>query len=353
MPKEIRIAGAGLAGLVAGINLAREGYRVQIMEARPRIGGDMRYADSTLMDPEALKSFSGIDIRQALEPWTHTRVWAYGKKYEFPMPGRVPAFSFERGCAEMSLDNLLCRQALEAGVEIEFGRRLGKEELRELPPGSIIATGLNREAFEALDIPSRPFFAHMGTGEAAPDRPGVIVYFDEFTREYGYYFQSQQGSAGALVFSMHRTLVDSEKAAFRQALAKNDGIELDNWNDGIAGWGAWPMVNPRNLRLRQGDKLLAGTVAGAISPVLLFGVNGALVSGKIAALAVTDPDLARKEFRRLAPLYYPQWAFRKLREYAPHAVLKPLIQTVLATYDPALFPWMMMFALWPPGMKGK
>ncbi len=351
MAKEINIVGAGLAGLVAGINLAREGYGVKISEARPRIGGDMRYADSTLMDPEKLKAFAGIDIREVLEPWTYTRVWGYGKKYEFPMPSRVPAYTCERGCDEMSLDNHLYRAARDAGVEIEFGRRLSKEELRELPPGSIVATGLNREAFEAMDLPSRPFFAHMGTGQSDPSRPGVIVYFDEFTREYGYYFQSERGSAGALVFSMHRTLVDSEKEAFRRKLRENDGIELDNWNDGIAGWGAWPMVTPRNLRLRQGDVILGGTAAGAISPILLFGVNGALVSGKIAALAATDPAAAQREFKRLAPLYYPQYAFRKLREFAPIPVLKPIVRAVLATYDPNLFPWLMLFALWPPGLR--
>ncbi len=353
MSKDINIVGAGLAGLVAGTNLARAGFNVKISEAKPNIGGDMRYADSTLMHAETLEAFTGVALRDVLEPWTYTRVWAYGKRYEFPMPARSQSFTCERGCGEMSLDNHLYRQALDAGVDVEFGHRLSKEELQDLPPGSIVATGLNRAAFEALDIACRPFFAHMGTGEADPDRPGVIVYFDEFTREYGYYFQSQQGSAGALVFGMHRTLMDAEKAAFRRKLKENDGVEFTNWNDGIAAWGAWPMVNPRNLRLRQGGKILAGTAAGAISPVLLFGVNGALASGKIAALAVTDPDAASREFKRIAPLYYPQFAFRKLREFAPHAVLRPLIQTVLATYDPDLFPWLLLFALWPPGLKVK
>ncbi len=349
MAKEIRIAGAGLAGLVAGINLARQGFRVKISEAREKIGGDLRYADSSLMDPALLKDRLGIEVEQALEPWTYTRVWAYGKRYEFDNPRGVQGFTVERGCGESSLENALYRQALDAGVEIELGRKLSKQELKELPDGSIIATGLDREAFEAMGIPSRPFFCHMTTGTADAERPGVIVYLDRFTREFGYYFQAN-GAAGALVFSVQRPLVDAEKQEFKSKLLANDGVDFTGWNDGIAGWAAWPLATWHNLELERSGRILAGTLAGVISPILLFGVNGALISGKIAALAVTDKDAARREFKHIAPLYYPQFAFRKLREYAPHAFLKPLIRTILSTYDPNLFPWLMMFALWPPGL---
>ncbi len=352
MAKEVRIAGAGLAGLVAGINLARAGFRVKINEARPNIGGEMRYADSTLMDPALLKDRLGVTVDEALEPWTYTRVWAYGRRYEFPNPRGVTGFTVERGGGESSLENVLYRQALDAGVEIELGRKLSKQELVELPPGSIIATGLDREAFEAMDIPCRPFFCQMTTGAGDPSRPGVIVYLDRFTREFGYYFQAH-GAAGALVFSVQRPLVDSDKGEFRRKLKENDGVDFSGWNDGIASWAAWPLATWRNLSLTQNDKILAGTLAGVISPILLFGVNGALISGKIAALAITDRDAAAREFKRIAPLYYPQFAFRKLREYAPHALLKPLIQTIMSTYDPNRFPWLMMFALWPPGLHGE
>ncbi len=350
MAGEVQIVGAGLAGLVAGINLARQGFCVKVREARPKIGGDLRYADSTLMNPARLERELGVHVDDALEPWNYTRAWAYGKKYEFPHPKGVTGFTVERGGGEASLENILYRQALDAGVEIELGCRLTKQEIKELPSGSIIATGLNRESFEAMDVPCRPFFCHMTTGTGDVSRPGVIVYFDRFTREFGYYFQAH-GAAGALVFSVQRPLTDGEKDEFRSKLSANDGVDFTGWNDTVANWAAWPLATWRNLRLWSGDKILAGTLAGAISPVLLFGVNGALVSGRIAALAVTDPNAAMREFKRIAPLYYPQFAFRKLREYAPHAILRPLIRTVLSTYDPDLFPWLMLFALWPPGLR--
>ena len=350
MAKEIEIVGAGLAGLVAGINLARQGFKVRIYDGRKYMGGDLSYADSTLLDLPALKAELGVNVEEALEPWTLTRAWVYGRKYEFGLPRGVEGFTVERGKGEASLENALYRQAQEAGVEVQLGSRLSKQEIIELPPGSIVATGLDREAFEAMDLPCRPFFCHMATGRGDPSRPGVIIYFDRFTREFGYYFQRGE-AAGALVFSVQRPLTDGEKEEFKRKLADNDGVEFDNWNDSVASYAAWPLGSWNNMQLVRHDKILAGTLAGLVSPVLLFGVNGALVSGRIAALAVTDKDRALREFKRLAPLYYPQFVFRKFREYAPHGVLKPLVQSILSTYDPDVFPYLMLFALWPPGLK--
>jgi flavin-dependent dehydrogenase len=201
-----------------------------------------------------------------------------------------------------------------------------------------------------MDLPCRPFFCHMATGRGDPSRPGVIIYLDGFTHEFGYYFQKGE-VAGALVFSVQRPLTDGEKEEFKAKLAEGDGIEFDSWGDRVASWAAWPLGRWRNQRLFQGDKILAGTLAGVISPVLLFGVNGALVSGKIAAAAVTDRDAALREFRRLTPLYWPQFAFRKCREYLPHAVMKPLTRAILFTYYPDSFPYGVLFALPPPGYR--
>lgn len=350
MSKRVEIVGAGLAGLTAGINLARRGFEVMVHEAKEQMGGDLSYADSTLMDVPALRRELGVEVEEALEPWTLTRAWAYGKKYEFGLPRGVEGYTVERGKGEHSLENVLYRQALAEGVEVRLGSRLSKREMKELPPGSIVATGLDREAFEAMDLPCRPFFCHMATGRGDPSRPSVIIYLDSFTREFGYYFQRGE-AAGALVFSVQRPLTDGEKEEFRRKLAEGDGIEFESWNDAVASWAAWPLGSWSNRRLLRGDLVLAGTLAGLVSPVLLFGVNGALVSGKIAALAVSDRDAALREFRRLAPLYWPQFAFRKLREYAPHAALKPLVRAILSTYHPDLFPYAMLFALWPPGYR--
>lgn len=348
MSRKVEVVGAGLAGLTAALCLARRGYRVTVYEGKERVGGDMSYADSTLLDLEAVRSTLGLEVEEAVEPWTVTRAWAYGRRYEFGLPRGVEGYTAERGKGEHSLDNVLYRRALEEGVEVMLGRRLSKEELRAMPPGTILATGLDREGFEALDIPCRPFFCHLATGRGDPSRPSVIIYLDRFTREFGYYFQKGE-VAGSLVFGLQRPLTDGEKEEFKSRLAANDGIEFEGWHDKVASWAAWPLGSWRGPRLFSGDRILAGTLAGLVSPVLLFGVNGALVSGRVAALAVEDPDGARREFRRLAPLFWPQFLFRKMREYLPHFLLRPLSRVILSTYDPDSFPQAMLFVLWPPG----
>jgi flavin-dependent dehydrogenase len=350
MSREIDIVGAGLAGLVAGINLAGQGFKVRIYEAKNNIGGDISFADATLMYPAMLERELGISIRDALKPWKSTRILAYGKRYEFALPHLTEAYTMERGKGELSLENVLYRQALEKGVEVILGSKLSMKEISELPAGTIVATGLNKNSFELFNIPHRPFYGHMATGKSDPSQPQVIVYFDRFTREYGYYAQCSKSSV-ALVFRMDRPLLDEEKTAFRKKLAEDNGIEMDSWNDDISGWAAWPLKSWKNMNLLREGKILAGTLAGVVSPVLNFGVNGALVSGRIAAMAVTDQNTARREFSRLAPLYLPQFIFRRFREHAPISLLKLGTWAILSTYTPSSFHHLLSFALWPPGLK--
>ncbi|MBU2490572.1 MAG: NAD(P)-binding protein [Proteobacteria bacterium] len=349
MERETIIAGAGLSGLTAALSLARQGRRVRVLEAGERIGGSRSYVDSSYLDPEALKRSLGVDIRPALSPWGLTRAWVYGEKHEFAPPSRVPAYTIERGRGKNSLEKILYRAVKDAGVPVELGVRLTPEQLLALPGGSILATGLDRWSFGALGIPSRPFYCHMATGKGVPGRPDVIIYLDRFTREFGYYFQAGN-KAGALVFDVVSPMTPEGKLAFKQRLWENDGIRFENWDDRLAETASWPLGSFSNRRLFARGKILAGTLSGAVSPVLVFGVLGALVSGGIAAQAVDDPEGAKRRFARLMPLYFPQMAFRRIRENAPHALLKPLCRGLVKTYHPRYFPWLMMFAAWPVGL---
>ena len=62
---KITIVGAGLAGMVAAINLARQGYEVTILEKEKQIGGSPVFHPSlhaTPIDLRYTSDFIGIDI---------------------------------------------------------------------------------------------------------------------------------------------------------------------------------------------------------------------------------------------------------------------------------------------------
>ncbi|MDY6795972.1 MAG: hypothetical protein SWK76_11975 [Actinomycetota bacterium] len=67
----------------------------------------MSYADSTLLDLPAVRSDLGVEVEEALDPWTLTRAWAYGRKCEFGLSRGVEGFTVERGKGEASLENVL------------------------------------------------------------------------------------------------------------------------------------------------------------------------------------------------------------------------------------------------------
>ncbi|MDD5748330.1 MAG: NAD(P)-binding protein, partial [Actinomycetota bacterium] len=67
--KEVTIVGAGLSGLVAAINLSRDGYSLKVLEREKRIGGMPEFRPDPAGSPfdlEGIKRYSKIDITPAV-----------------------------------------------------------------------------------------------------------------------------------------------------------------------------------------------------------------------------------------------------------------------------------------------
>ena len=72
------------------------------------------------------------------------------------------------------------------------------------------------------------------------------------------------------------------------------------------------------MRLFHGDKILAGGLAGAQDPGTYFGCQGAMVSGKIAAVALEDKARAYEMFERCNRFFNRMWFNRRVAiNYAP------------------------------------
>lgn len=290
---DVTIYGAGMSGLVAAINLAREGRSVTVHDREASYGGSREYNPSTHVtpiDPVRTSEYIGIDVTEVFHQVSRPiPFYFHDTRVAIPAGG---FYAVERGDRATSLDTLLYGLCLELGVSFEFGSPLRREDLERLPPDTIIACGLTPSAYEMLDLPYLRWYGWISRGES-----GVTDYawtwWDECITEYGY-FSSVNDYYFDLLFSIRKVDRDCLRK-YNHFMVRNEGIEHDDWEyvSGVVPIGA-----PDNPRLFWRDNILCGTVSGAMDPWFWFGISGALITGKVAARAVSDREGALREFER-------------------------------------------------------
>lgn len=327
---KIQIVGAGLSGLVAAIDLAREGYEVTVLEGHSGIGGLKGVhpsAHSTPINVEAVSRYVGIDLAPSFKPILDFRLGVLNSLYRCRTD---TLYCVERSDRPTSIDTQLYEECLRLGVTFSFGTMV--ENPFDLPPDTIIATGLHPEMFEALAVPYERVYSFWMYAERDPADFGslkagfeqlLVGYLDNYTNDY-FYVTAVNDLWYALLFS-RKPLGKANLADCRAKVQDRLGVELKGWKFLT---GCVPTRSIRNPRLFLGDKILTGSLSGTMDPFYLFGIHGALVSGKIAALAVRDPEGAQREFRRVNRFYVPTLIQRRiyernfLRNYMFNALLR-------------------------------
>lgn len=314
------VVGAGLSGLVAAINLAQDGRDVVVLERESRVGGSPLYHPSpegTPIDIEALRMYAGVDVGPAVAPFKVGRAVVYGEMIPVEMDA-ISSYVIERGPRSTSLDSHLYRLAQDAGVKFEFNHPVySNDDIAKLPPDTIVATGLYFEGFDACRVAYLTSFHYVARRMIEDiDANHVTVYHGEFTTDYAY-TSSVNGVQFAHVFQRGPIGRDALKA-FEEQVFVSEGIEF------TGGWAHFtfpvPAASANNPRLFAGDKILAGTLAGCIESYMFFGIHGALVSGKIAAMAVGDKAVALEEFRLATRSFKSAYYLKKLARMQPHAL---------------------------------
>ena len=332
--KKVEIVGAGLAGLTAAISLAMEGSEVTVYEKENRIGG----IPSARPDPAGspfglsrLAAYTGIDISPVVKPVERGYLMLWGRRYELKIRPGVPLYMVERGSRASSLDSFLYQNAKKCGVRIQFGQAFEtRKDFLDLPPGSIIATGMNKSSFQALGIPYAIGYAVVAKGKVAHESATVTIYMGEYTINYGF-TSTINGICYAQLFQADIPIGPAAVKDFELDVSHAERFSLSPWK-GI-DIGVLPFSSYSTPRLFCGDKILAGTLAGAMDPLMGFGMLGAMLSGKIAALAHSNRELASREFRRLTILYVPELFIRKVMNVSPSWVRRGLARVNVTMAD--------------------
>jgi len=339
--KRIHIAGAGLGGMVAAMNLARRGYEVHVIEAAAGLGGVGDFHPSlhvTPIDRQWMSGFIGCDISDALVEAPELRFWIQQHLYAMHYP--VLCF-VERGDRPTALDQVLYRNCTEQGVKFHFGVRLKRPT--ELPPGSIFACGLHPLMYQELGIPFQRIYGSYLAFEfdAGKLDRHLRCYFDDYTRDY-FYAAGVNRLWYGLLFG-RQPLTDQGRAECLRQIEAREGVQIKEWRHIT---GCTPTGSITNPRLFTGKYLLAGSMSGMMDPFFLFGIHGALLSGKIAATAVEQPEEALRLFRHLNRHYWKAYLLRQGYEVNPFGFA--LFRNM--TEKPRLFaPLQMLLGLGVPG----
>ncbi len=330
--KKVNIVGAGLSGLCAAITARKLGYEVHCVDKYNRVGGmpgAHPFVDATPFNPDLMSRFLGVPIGEPQVGRVESfPIYAFGKKFDID-PEHFDLYNVERGNRSTAIDRYLHDIAIDMGVTFEWGNPvMTQKDLAQYPPDTIVATGPYIEAFEALNIPYQiaggftlsTIYRPWG-GEKSNKRH-CAVWFDRYTKDYCY-MPTANGICAGLFFA-RRPISEEQRATWERQVKETEGMEFKTWHQ---EQGYFASRYPNQPRLFAGNKILAGTLAGAQDPGTYFGCHGAMVSGKIAAIALEDKATAQEMFDDCVRGWNLMWVQRRIAiNYQPDFMRKLALQ---------------------------
>jgi hypothetical protein len=289
----ITIIGGGLAGLVAAVDLAKCGFRVLVKEKEATIGGEEGFqpsVHSTPLQKDKLWGYIGINLDSCFKKIQSNDPLIFVGTKQMNIKGQLfegGIWTCERSKRVSSINSYLYKMALDEGVDFQFNNKITIEELKKRRENTIIATGFWPELYSQMHLPTTPLYGYTAHKKIDGNEVTTSIYLGRFSIDYAY-VASVNGLMFSLLFSRRR-LKEKNLDLLKRTLKETQGIKFDRWYT-ING------LMPNEARLFFKEKRLAGTCAGMIEPYFLFGITGALISGKIAALTFTNKEKATQDF---------------------------------------------------------
>ncbi len=176
----------------------------------------------------------------------------------------------------------------------------------------------------------------------------VTIYTGDYTQDYGF-SSTMNGIGFAMLFQKDKPLDRDQCEEFRREVEAHEDFGFDDYSinsECVSPHASW--TNP--LLFRNG-LIITGSLSGSIDPLLCFGMLGAMLSGKIAARAVSDPKKALREFRRLNMFFQSTFALKKILDEVPRPLQIALTRALIPIYRYAPAILLDLSFLYVPGYR--
>lgn len=280
MKREIEIVGAGPAGLVAAINLARAGYRVRVYEERPDVGhrfhGDFQGLENwsskedVTVFLERIGVYNKLHINYTCQPYNKLRVFDANLEEKILQSEKPFFYLVQRGSWADCLDYGLMEQPTMAGVEIVFNKRVDK-----LEKGGIVGVGPR-----AADAIAKGIVFNTTMEDIAS------AIFDDRLAPKGYAYLLIHKGKGTLAtvlckdFKRERECFERTVETFIKVFPSLDIMDAKEFG----GYGNFFFGKP----VFENSRYYVGEAAGLQDSLWGFGLRYAMTSGYLAARAIIE-----------------------------------------------------------------
>lgn len=280
--KQIKILGAGISGMVAGLTLAKNGYQVEIFEKRSRIGSffkkDIHSVRNYIYDYDVIQKYKEIGVEMPLvyPVFKEFRFSPSLKCVEIYSKSKPLFYNFFRGYNNKnSLDVKLYNAAIKSGVKFYFGKTLENNKV------DIVATGASHSKGVSYGEHYKNIFGGISNS--------LYIFLNDFYSPHGYsYILFFNNEASIVIASTRNENKENLRKKFDKLKNNNPIIKKITKNakfeNEIYGFAFYDF--PKSAV--KNNVLYVGEAAGFLDAATGFGSHYAIFSGYLAAISIIN-----------------------------------------------------------------